>query len=84
MKGFCLNYVLVGPGFDRNLENLCLHTDRGDAPHGICNGGVKQRMFVPMNSTTRWVVINKCDVPNESLSSEFTSSEPGINGEGCR
>ncbi len=84
MKGFGLDDVLIRPGCDRNLENLCLHADRGNALHGFCDEGVKHRLFVPVKSTTRWVIINKCDVPDEPISSEFTSFKPEINREGCK
>ena len=84
MKRFGLNDGLIRPDCDRNLENLRLHVDRGNALHGICNESVNHRLFVLMKSTARQTDINKYDAPSDSLSSEFTSFEPGINKEGCQ
>ncbi len=84
MKRFGLNDGLIRPDCDRNLENLRLHVDRGNALHGICNESVNHRLFVLMKSTARQTDINKYDAPSDSLSSELTSFEPEINKEGCQ
>jgi len=83
MMGFGLDAGLIMPNCDRNPENLRLHVDRRNAIHVISNESERHRLFVLMKGAIRQAVINKHDVPCESLSTELTSFEPGINGEGC-